>query len=656
MNPMDEIVPNLWLGGLLAAQDTATLKAHNIFSILSAMRGKISIHETFIKHQILLDDTEEEDVLVHLMPAISFIQAELDKGRGVLVHCHAGVSRSATIVAAYLMYSRRIDPEEALNMIRDLRPEVDPNPGFLIQLEIFHNAAYKISRRDKTTRLFYMERAMEEVMNGDGTLPTTDMFARLPPSLPHSAHNPSSTSTPITSTPSTPLPIPRRRIRCKMCRQELATREHMLDHGPGVVGPSTPASMTPAGSRRGSSSLPQSNPGSKSRHGSMNLAMTPANANPNSNPHVNAHTGAPGQPRSRLDSRSGSTSSPRPRRPSGLSNLLAAGGLAGLTMSSITTKDGDDSAVVDDESSSSSSGEEGDEEAMDVDGSKTARPKDMFSPPLTAKPKARRLSRGALDDDGDQEVDVEHLEELEKAKDLGRRMSDSIHAGTSSSSASTSTTTVTSPFTDGKGSSLASSFTSVGSGSESGVKDLSEDPNKNTDVNTSSSLPCASPPGDLAAQLRANPKLAAVASPSSGGNGGVEKRRALSITSGPGGVEKVVEIEATSTSSPIAATASTGTGSLSREPSTNAGGGIGFWSTRSPPILINPKCSGYFVEPMKWMEPFLSSGALAGKIICPNKKCGTKLGNYDWAGVCCGCKDWVVPGFCISRSKVDEVV
>ena len=46
---------------------------------------------------------------------------------------------------------------------------------------------------------------------------------------------------------------------------------------------------------------------------------------------------------------------------------------------------------------------------------------------------------------------------------------------------------------------------------------------------------------------------------------------------------------------------------------------------------------------MKWMEPFLESGNMAGKIICPNKKCGAKLGNYDWAGVGCSCKEWVVP-------------
>jgi len=76
----------------------------------------------------------------------------------------------------------------------------------------------------------------------------------------------------------------------------------------------------------------------------------------------------------------------------------------------------------------------------------------------------------------------------------------------------------------------------------------------------------------------------------------------------------------------------------------------------APPILADQRCSGYFVEAMKWMEPFLGDGELAGKIVCPNKKCGAKLGNYDWAGVRCSCKAWVVPGFCIHRSKVDEIV
>lgn len=113
-------------------------------------------------------------------------------------------------------------------------------------------------------------------------------------------------------------------------------------------------------------------------------------------------------------------------------------------------------------------------------------------------------------------------------------------------------------------------------------------------------------PVDLAAQLNAHPKLAALRAPSS-----------------------------------LAMTAITGSATKQNV---------------SPPILMNPKCSGYFVEPMKWMEPFLENGDLAGKIICPNPRCGVKLGNYDWAGVHCSCNQWVTPGFCIHRSKVDEFV
>ncbi|OBZ67296.1 hypothetical protein A0H81_12556 [Grifola frondosa] len=44
-HPMDEVITNLWIGNLSSAQDEETLKTHNIHSIVSAMRGKISIHE-----------------------------------------------------------------------------------------------------------------------------------------------------------------------------------------------------------------------------------------------------------------------------------------------------------------------------------------------------------------------------------------------------------------------------------------------------------------------------------------------------------------------------------------------------------------------------------------------------------------------------------
>uniref|UniRef100_A0ACD5YC15 Uncharacterized protein n=1 Tax=Avena sativa TaxID=4498 RepID=A0ACD5YC15_AVESA len=49
-----------------------------------------------------LRDTEEENLLDHLEPCLDFIDEGRKEG-SVLVHCFAGVSRSATIITAYLM-------------------------------------------------------------------------------------------------------------------------------------------------------------------------------------------------------------------------------------------------------------------------------------------------------------------------------------------------------------------------------------------------------------------------------------------------------------------------------------------------------------------------------------------------------------------------
>lgn len=50
-------------------------------------------------------------------------------------------------------------------------------------------------------------------------------------------------------------------------------------------------------------------------------------------------------------------------------------------------------------------------------------------------------------------------------------------------------------------------------------------------------------------------------------------------------------------------------------------------------LLPSHLCSSYYVEPLGWMNDMLETGILAGKIVCPNSKCGAKLGSFDWAGL-----------------------
>lgn len=55
-------------------------------------------------------------------------------GKAVLVHCWAGVSRSTTIVASFLMKEYGWSAKKALQYIQSRRACIVPNPGFIAQL------------------------------------------------------------------------------------------------------------------------------------------------------------------------------------------------------------------------------------------------------------------------------------------------------------------------------------------------------------------------------------------------------------------------------------------------------------------------------------------------------------------------------------------
>lgn len=48
-------------------------------------------------------DNSNQSLIRHFPASIAFIKGAIERGTGILVHCYAGVSRSATIVIAYLM-------------------------------------------------------------------------------------------------------------------------------------------------------------------------------------------------------------------------------------------------------------------------------------------------------------------------------------------------------------------------------------------------------------------------------------------------------------------------------------------------------------------------------------------------------------------------
>jgi len=92
--------------------------------------------------RIRVEDVDYANLLVHFPSACRFIDQALNEGGVVLVHCIQGLSRSPTVVAAYLMWSMRIHATQALEIVRNARDQIWPNPGFQEQLVLFELCQY----------------------------------------------------------------------------------------------------------------------------------------------------------------------------------------------------------------------------------------------------------------------------------------------------------------------------------------------------------------------------------------------------------------------------------------------------------------------------------------------------------------------------------
>ncbi|WVN85072.1 HAD hydrolase, family IIID [Cryptococcus depauperatus CBS 7841] len=612
MGHMQEVVDGLWIGDLVAASDTKELEKHGITNILSLLRPALCFPDTYAIYPLEIDDSADTDLLSHLPSCVAWLKeilklrektlfgsnrdngehpervseiasiAQAVKPGGVLVHCQAGMSRSASVVAAFLMKEYELDPIEAVTMIRKKRPVIEPSATFWHQLGLFYNANGKVSLKDRSTRQYYMERTTTQFINGDGTAPSMDKMAKYPAS-------------PSVSNPPTPKGTANRKIRCKICRRLLAVREHMMDHildqAPPPSCPRTPTS--------GSLHSPRASFSSGAGMGFTDTRFT--------------------------DEIGRKAMRDRERRGSQISDVINP--LTGML-----------GAV---RSRRSSSG--------------TAAPSPLPSQTLYERD-SNTLSPLASSQSASTGMDVKLSKPVSPKVTLPRTKSEPLETAPETASSPTSSSVPAHGITEAQ---TLGGFA----------------PGKREDrqLQSADQLAARLPPhllalrmigsgsGDLAAlsspigsSPASSPERDAASSPvhfsaSTAGNTGMTSPTTISNT-----IPSVSGAGASQTARRMSLLAMTPTTAEGRKEGNKERRGSGGELYGGPPILINPKCSGYFVEPLTWMEPVLSTGAIAGKLVCPNDKCGVKIGNFDWAGMQCGCKEWVTPGFCIHRSKVDE--
>lgn len=137
---ISQINEHLFIGNYKIAKDVERLEEHGITCVVNcadALEHIVHSYDDSMKwlHLPMYDCEFTGDVETYIPTAIEFIDEAIDEGHKILIHCHAGISRSSSITIAYLMYKHNLRYERAFSRVKAKRYCCQPNSRFVEQLK-----------------------------------------------------------------------------------------------------------------------------------------------------------------------------------------------------------------------------------------------------------------------------------------------------------------------------------------------------------------------------------------------------------------------------------------------------------------------------------------------------------------------------------------
>ncbi|XP_063053373.1 dual specificity protein phosphatase 8 isoform X2 [Engraulis encrasicolus] len=130
------ILPHLYLGSQKDVLNKELMAQHGVTYVLNA--SNTCPKPEFIQESHFMRIPVNDNYCEKLLPWLDKTNAFIDKAKvsncRVIVHCLAGISRSATIAIAYIMKTMGLSSDDAYRFVKDKRPSISPNFNFLGQL------------------------------------------------------------------------------------------------------------------------------------------------------------------------------------------------------------------------------------------------------------------------------------------------------------------------------------------------------------------------------------------------------------------------------------------------------------------------------------------------------------------------------------------
>lgn len=141
-----QILDHLFIGNQRDAssrESLAQLGVTHVLNVTSNLPCSFKSDSSLVYRRLAASDSCSQNLREFFPQAINFIEEARSVNGKVLVHCQAGVSRSPSIVIAYLMSTRQLTLTEAFQRVKDQRSIIAPNLNFMGQLLEFEQQAVR---------------------------------------------------------------------------------------------------------------------------------------------------------------------------------------------------------------------------------------------------------------------------------------------------------------------------------------------------------------------------------------------------------------------------------------------------------------------------------------------------------------------------------
>ena len=121
-----EIIPGIWLGNRNAALNSKWLTENNITVVFNASKDIPFSTQIRKQYRIPVDDNLQPEEIRNMTlwshEAVYKILKEHNEGNTILIHCMAGMQRSAALVTMLLIAKRGYTADQAITYVQGIRP------------------------------------------------------------------------------------------------------------------------------------------------------------------------------------------------------------------------------------------------------------------------------------------------------------------------------------------------------------------------------------------------------------------------------------------------------------------------------------------------------------------------------------------------------